>query len=51
LYAIGGQSGLNAAQVKQLLAANGYTSTKQILQKDYENVCEIIRKAGEEKEA
>lgn len=48
LYAIGGQSGLNAAQVKQLLAANGYTSTKQILQKDYENVCEIIRKAGEE---
>ena len=49
LYAIGGQSGLNAAQVKQLLAANGYTSTKQILQKDYENVCEINRKAGEEK--
>jgi hypothetical protein len=48
LYAIGGQSGLNAAQVKQLLAANGYTSSKQILQKDYEAVCDLLRKAGEE---
>lgn len=48
LYAIGGSAGLNAAQTKQLLAANGYTSTKQIKQADYENVCELIRKAGEE---
>lgn len=51
LYAIGGNAGLNAAQTKQLLAANGYTSTKQILQKDYEAVCDLLRKAGEEKEA
>lgn len=48
LYAIGGDAGLNAAEVKQLLAANGYTSTRQILQKDYDGICELVRKKGEE---
>lgn len=48
LYAIGGSAGLNAAQVKQILAANGYTSTKQILQKDYETICDLIRNSVKE---
>lgn len=43
LYAIGGEAGLAPKEVKDLLAANGYTSTKQILQKDYETVCNLIR--------
>ncbi len=43
LYAIGGECGLNAAEVKQVLAANGYTSTKQILQKDYDKICGLIK--------
>ena len=47
LYAIGGEEGLTAAEVKQLLAAQGYTSTKQILQKDYDNLIELIKRKGE----
>lgn len=43
LYAIGGEAGYNAAEVKQKLAAMGYTSTKQILQKDYNRVCDAIK--------
>lgn len=42
LYAIGGEAGMNANEVKQLLAANGYTSTKQIKQKDYNAVCDLL---------
>ena len=49
LYAIGGDAGLSAAEVKQVLAANGYTSTRQILQKDYDAVCELIKRKGETK--
>ena len=48
LYAIGGEAGLNAAEVKQILAANGYTSTKQILQKDYDKICELIKEKAHE---
>ena len=47
LYAIGGSAGLNAAEVKQKLAVMGYTSTKQILQKDYNSVCDAISKGGQ----
>ena len=47
LYAIGGDAGLNAAEVKQKLAVMGYTSTKQILQKDYNSVCDAISKGGQ----
>jgi len=43
LYAIGGEAGMTAAEVKQILAANGYTSTKQILQKDYDRICGLIK--------
>lgn len=42
LYALGADAGLNAAEVKQKLAAQGITSTKQILQKDYNAVCDLI---------
>lgn len=47
LYAIGGEAGMNAAEVKQILVAQGYTSTKQIKQKDYDAVIELIKKKGE----
>ena len=47
LYAIGGSAGLNAAEVKEKLAVMGYTSTKQILQKDYNSVCDAISKGGQ----
>ena len=47
LYAIGGEAGLNAAEVKQVLAANGYTSTKQILQKDYDKIVDLIKARAE----
>lgn len=43
LYAIGGNMGLTTKEVKDLLAAKGYTSTKQIKQQDYESVCNLIQ--------
>jgi hypothetical protein len=43
LYAIGGEAGMNANEVKQKLAAMGYTSTKQIKQKDYNAVCDALK--------
>lgn len=45
LYAIGGEAGMNANEVKQKLAAMGYTSTKQIKQKDYNAVCDALKGA------
>ena len=47
LYAIGGELGMTAGEVKTLLAAQGYTSTRQILQKDYDSVIELIKKKGD----
>lgn len=44
LYAIGNENGLNAAEVKEKLAARGITSTKQITQKDYNDICEMLSK-------
>ena len=50
LYAIGGEVGLTANEVKNFLASQGYASTKQILQKDYNNVCDLVSKrANDEK--
>lgn len=43
LYAIGGEAGLTANEVKQFLIAQGYESTKKILQKDYNTVCELVK--------
>lgn len=47
LYAIGTDAGLNAAEVKDILAKQGITSTKQILQQDYNGVCDLIANAGD----
>ena len=47
IYAVGGEIGMNAAQVKQKLAAAGYTSTKDIKQKDFEAVLKMFEKEGE----
>ena len=38
---------MNAAEVKQILVAQGYTSTKQIKQKDYDAVIDLIKQKGE----
>lgn len=43
LYAIGGDAGLTSNEVKQFLIAQGYESTKKILQKDYNTVCELVQ--------
>lgn len=50
LYAIGGQAGLTAKKVKDILGAKGYTSTKMILQKDYDAICKLIENGGKEDE-
>ena len=42
LYAIGESAGLNANEVKNKLAVKGYTSTKQIKQKDYNTICDML---------
>lgn len=42
LYAIGGNNGLTTQEVKDKLAAMGFTSTKQITQKDYGRVCDAL---------
>ena len=46
LYAIGADAGLMANEVKQKLAAEGITSTRQILQKDYNRIIDLIKAAG-----
>ena len=42
LYAIGNEAGRNVEEIKQLLASKGYTSTKDIKQKDYDEVCKLV---------
>ena len=42
LYAIGGENGLTTQEVKDKLAVMGFTSTKQITQKDYGRVCDAV---------
>lgn len=44
LYAIASENGMNQQQAKQKLAAMGYTSTKDIKQKDYDAVCDALAK-------
>ncbi len=44
LYAIGGEAGLTSNEVKQFLISQGFESTKKILQKDYNTVCELVAK-------
>lgn len=47
LYAIAGEAGLTSGEAKQKIIALGYASTKDIKQKDYDGVCDALRKAGE----
>lgn len=42
IYAIGGNAGLTTQEVKDKLAILGFTSTKQIKQKDYNRVCDSL---------
>ena len=42
LYAIGNEAGRNVNDVKNLLIAKGYASTKDIKQKDYDSVCAMV---------
>lgn len=42
LYAIGNQAGHNVQEIKDILGAKGYTSTKDIKQKDYDEVCKLV---------
>lgn len=42
LYAIGNEAGKNVQDIKNLLAAKGYTSTKDIKQKDYDSVIKLV---------
>ena len=48
LYAIGNEAGKNVQEIKTLLAARGYTSSKDIKQKDYDRVVRIV--SGEDEE-
>ena len=45
IYAIAGNAGMTTPEAKQKLVAMGYASTKDIKQKDYDDVC---KKMGEE---
>ena len=45
LYAIGAEAGRNVEEVKQLLTAKGYASTKDIKQKDYDAVIKLVGEA------
>lgn len=45
LYAIAGNAGLTTPEAKQRIVSMGYASTKDIRQKDYDDVC---KKMGEE---
>ncbi len=42
LYAIGNEAGRNVEQIKTLLASKGITSTKDITQAQYDEVCKIV---------
>ena len=42
LYAIGKEKDKSANEVKNLLIAKGYASTKDIKQKDYDEVCKLV---------
>lgn len=45
LYAIGNEAGHKVDEIKTILAAKGYTSTKDIKQKNYDEVCKLVGKA------
>ncbi len=44
LYAIAGQHGRTREEAKQIIIAAGYTSSKDIKQKDYDKICDLMAK-------
>ena len=42
LYAIGQEAGRNVQEIKQLLATKGITSTKDITQAQYDDICKLV---------
>lgn len=42
LYAIGNEAGRTVDDIKTFLASKGYTSSKDIKQKDYDEVCKLV---------
>lgn len=49
LFAIGAEAGKNVAEIRTMLNAKGYASTKDIKQKEYDAVCKIV--GGEDAKA
>ena len=47
LYAIGAEAGRSVDEVVRLLTAKGYSSTKDIRQKDYDEICRLVAETGE----
>ena len=51
LFAIGNEAGRNVEQIKQILASKGYTSTKDIKQAQYDEICQLVGKEDGKEEA
>lgn len=48
LFAIAADNGMNANEAKIKLAAAGFTSAKDVTQKDYDRVCDLMKNAAKE---
>ncbi|SBW02550.1 conserved hypothetical protein [uncultured Eubacteriales bacterium] len=46
IFAVGRTAGLSSDEVRDVITASGYDSTKKIPQKDYDAVCSAIESAG-----
>jgi len=46
IYALAGSKGLTTPEAKRLIISLGFTSTKDIKQKDYDSVCKAIEEAA-----
>lgn len=51
LYALVGNVGIGTKGAKEILSQHGYSSAKDVLQKDYDKVCEAIEAAGRSQDA
>lgn len=50
MYAIGGNAGLNAGKVNEVIKSMGFNSIKNITQKDYDRLCKLIGDYDENKQ-
>jgi hypothetical protein len=46
LWAVGEDAGLNVEEIKTVIIANGYPSTKEITQKDYDKIIKALQEKG-----